>query len=174
MKQTLLAIKTVLSKKWYLFSFLALVPLVFLFFVYIPVRSIPGNSLEFQLGIFSHRDYTTLTIFSLLTSLFLIMQAFIFRNSLNSKDKLVSLGKGGIGGYVAIIGSIFGTASCSSCLAALFGFLGFNTLLFLVERQWYIVSGAIILLLISLYFVSKKINGICDICRVNPENHKAI
>jgi len=108
-----------------------------------------------------------LGILSILVSLFLAMQIFILRNALSAKDKITSLGTSGVGGSVAVVGSVFATAACSSCLFALFGFLGFNTLFFLIERQWYIVGGAIILLLVSLYFASKKINGICESCRID-------
>ena len=167
MKQIFVASREVLSKKFYLLGFLTLIPLTFLLFVLIPVKTIPGNSIDFQLGIFSERDYILLITLSLLTSLFLIMQIFIFKNAALAKDKATSLVRGGIGGYVAAVGSVFATAACSSCLFALFGFLGFSTLIFLVEHQWYIVSGAIILLLISLYFASRKVNGICDICFVD-------
>jgi hypothetical protein len=165
MKQTLLAIKIVLSKKWYLFSFLALVPLTFLFFVYIPVKTIPGNSLEFQLSIFSQRDYILTALFSTLVSIFLIMQVFVLRNKSTSRTVLASIGSGSIGGYVATIGAIFGTAACASCLFAIVGFLGASTIFTLLQYQWYVVSGAIVILLISIYFLSKKVNGICESCR---------
>lgn len=167
MKKILVASSTVLSRKTYLFTFLAFTPLAFFIFVFIPTVTIPGNSIDFQLSIFTTRDYVLLGILSLLTSLFLVIQIFIFRNSLNSKARLSTIGKGGIGGYAAVVASVFGTASCSACLFALFGFLGASTLLFLIQHQWYIVSGAIILILISLYFTARKVNGICDLCRIN-------
>jgi len=165
MKQTLLAIKTILSEKRYLLSFLALVPLIFPFFVYIPVRSIPGNSLKFQLSIFSQRDYILTALFSILASIFLIMQVFVLRNKSTSRTVLASIGSGGIGGYVATIGAIFGTAACASCLFAIVGFLGASTVFTLLKYQWYVVSSAIVILLISIYFLSKKVNGICESCR---------
>lgn len=167
MKQIFGASKTVLSNKVYLFGFLALIPLIFFLFVLIPVKTIPGNDLMFQLSIFSTRDYILTTFLSILLSLFLAMQIFIFRGSANVKSRVSTLGSGGTSGFVAVVGSVFATAACSSCLFALFGFLGFNTLIFLLERQWYIVGGAIVLLLISLYFTSRKIDGICEVCDVN-------
>ena len=164
MNQIFTASRQVLSKRLYLFGFLVLIPIAFLIFVLIPVKTIPGNSLDFQLGIFTERDYIILGILSILVSLFLTMQIFIFRNALSTKDRVTSLGSSGAGGYVAAVGSLFATAACGSCLFALFGFLGFSTLIFLLEHQWYILGGAIILLLIALYFASRKINGICGTC----------
>lgn len=172
MKQIVIASKEVLYKKLYFFGFLVLIPLVFSLFVIIPVKTIAGNSLEFQLSIFTQRNYVLLSILSLLTSLFLIMQIFIFKNALDSKTKLSSLGKGSVGGYAAVVASVFGTASCGACLFALFGFLGANTLFFLIEHQWYVVSGAILILLISIYFLCKKVNGVCESCRIDRRKIK--
>lgn len=167
MKQIVIASKTVLSNKMYLFGFLALIPLTFLFFVYIPVKTIPGNSLEFQLSIFSQRDYILTTLFSILVSIFLIMQVFVLRNKSTSRTVLASIGSGGIGGYVAAVGAIFGTAACASCLFAILGFLGAGTVFTLLKYQWYVVTGAIVTLLISIYFLSKKVSGICESCRID-------
>lgn len=172
MKQTLSAIKTTLSKKWYLLGFLALILLTFLFFVYIPVKMIPGNSLNFQLYIFTTRDYLLTVVFSILLSLFLTMQIFAIRNAMDRKSVLASAGAGGIGGYVAAVGAIFGTAACSSCLFAILGFLGASTVFTLLKYQWYVVSGAIVILLISIYFLSRKVNGICESCRIDKRGIK--
>ncbi|MBI5123123.1 hypothetical protein HZA75_04675 [Candidatus Roizmanbacteria bacterium] len=172
MKQIFFAIKTILLEKRYLLSFLALVPLTFLFFVYIPVRSIPGNSLEFQLSIFSTRDYILTTVFSILMSLFLTMQVFVIRNATNKKNILTSVGTGGVGGYVGTIGAIFGTAACGSCLFAIVGFLGASTVFTLLKYQWYVVGGAIVMLLVSIYFLSQKINGVCESCQIDKRKIK--
>lgn len=167
MRQIFIASRQVLSQKLYLLGFFILIPFTFFLFVIIPVYTIPGNSLNFQLGLFTERDCFLLVILSILVSLFITMQIFIFKNAISAKDKATSLIKGGVGGYAAVTGSVFATAACSSCLFALFGFLGFSTLIFLLERQWYIVSVAIILLTVSIYFASKKINGICKSCQID-------
>ena len=167
MKQILIAIKTIVSKKWYLFGFLALVPLMFLFFVYIPVKTIYGNSLEFQLSIFSTRDYILTTVFSILMSLFLVMQVFVIRNAMDRKSMLTSVTTGGVGGYVGTVGAIFGTAACGSCLFAIVGFLGASTVFTLLKYQWYVIGGAIVMLLVSIYFLSQKINGVCESCQID-------
>lgn len=172
MKQFFIADKMVLSKKTYLLGFLVLVPIMFLFFVYIPVKTIPGNNLNFQLSIFTTRDYILTTIFSLLFSLFLTMQIFVIRNAIDKKNILTSVGAGGIGGYVATVGAIFGTVACGSCLFAIIGFLGASTVFTLLKYQWYVVSGAILVLLVSIYFLSKKVNGICESCRVDKRKIK--
>ena len=161
-----IAIKTVFSKKIYLLGFLALVPLIFLFFVYIPVKTIPGNSLNFQLYIFTTRDYVLTTIFSILLSFFLVMQIFVIRNAMDRKSTLTSVTTGGVGGYVATIGAIFGTAACGSCLFAIVGFLGASTVFTLLKYQWYVVGGTIVILLVSIYFLSRKVNGVCESCRI--------
>lgn len=168
----IVAVKTVLSDIKYLAIFLSLALFAFIVFVYIPVKTIPGNTLKFQLSIFTLKDYFLMSILALLTSLFLTMQIFIFRNIKRADAKLVTVGKGTLGGYTGILGALFATASCASCLFALFGFLGFSTLVFLLNIRWYIVIVAAIFLAISIYFSAKKVNGVCENCKINLKKPK--
>ncbi|MEM3074940.1 MAG: hypothetical protein QW727_03295 [Candidatus Pacearchaeota archaeon] len=154
------ASKEVLSRKSYFIAFISLILLIFAVFISIPVFTIPANSFSLQLTIFTVRDYVLLAILSTLTSLLIVMQIFSYKQA-----KLYSAGRTAISGGSAVVAALFGTASCASCLAAVFGFLGIGTVFFLVEYQWLIVGIAIIIMLISLYFTSLKLNGVCDICK---------
>lgn len=166
------SLKSIFSRFIYIVIFVVLSLLLLVVFVYIPIKTIPGNSLKLQLSIFTTRDYVPMAILSILSALFLSMQIFIFRNYLNTKTKLASLAKGGLGGYTGVVGALFATASCASCLFAVLGFLGFGTLIFLINIRWYIVIGAILMLLVSIYFSAKKINGVCESCRINHKKTK--
>lgn len=165
------SLKSIFSHSIYAILFVILSFISLLVFIFLPVKTIPGNSLGFQLSIFTAKDYITMAALSLLTALFLTMQIFSFRNSLDKKTRLLSLGKSGFGGYTGVVGALFATASCASCLFAILGFLGFSTLIFLINVRWYIVIGAIILLLVSICFSAKRINGVCESCRIE---HKKI
>ncbi|MBI2107086.1 hypothetical protein HYT57_03810 [Candidatus Woesearchaeota archaeon] len=154
------ASKEVLSGKNYLISFIALIFIILAVFISIPVFLIPANSLLFQLTVFTIKDYVLLTILSVLTSLLIVMQIFSYK-----KAKLYSSGRTAIGGGSAVVAALFGTVSCSACLVAVFGFLGIGTVFFLVEYQWFIVGLAILIMLVSLYFTSLKLNGGCDSCK---------
>lgn len=172
MKQIFVASKTVLSKKSYLLGFLFLMPIAFLFFIFIQVWTIPGNSFALQTSILMPKDYFLVVTLSFLVSLFLIKQTFIFRNSFSAKTKLASIGGGGFGGYTAMFAAVLGTATCASCLIALFGFLGFGGIVFLLKNQSYVVGISLILLLISLYFLSRKVNGVCETCHIEKKRLK--
>jgi len=152
--------KEVLSKKNYFIAFIALVFLIFAIFILIPVFLIPANSLLFQLTVFSIKDYILLTILSVLTSLLIVMQVFSYKEA-----KICSPRKTAISGGSAVVAALFGTASCSACLATVFGFLGVGTVFFLVEYQWFIVGIAILIMLISLYFTSLKLKAVCESCK---------
>ncbi len=154
------ASKNVLGKRNYLILFIILSLFILSIFILIPTLLIPANSLSFQLSIFTIKDYTLLTILSVLTSLLIVMQIFSYKQA-----KSYSSGRTAIGGGSAITAALFGTASCSACLAAVFGFLGIGTILFLTKYQWYIVSIAVILILISIYLTSLKLDGVCDSCK---------
>lgn len=111
-------------------------------------------------------------VLSLLVALYVTMQAFIFRNAYMAQTKLVSVGKGGAIGYLGVFAAVLGTATCASCLIALFGFLGFGGIVFLLKNQIYVVGLSLIVLLASLYFSSRKVNGVCESCRVNKKSIK--
>jgi len=154
------ASKEVLSRKSYLMAFIALVFIIITIFISIPIFLIPANSLLFQLTVFTIKDYLLLTVLSILTSLIIVMQVFSYKDA-----KFCSPGKTAVSGGSAVVAALFGTASCSACLAAVFGFLGIGTVFFLVEYQWFIVGIAILIMLISLYFTSLKLKGFCESCK---------
>lgn len=154
------ASKQVLSRKNYLISFIALIFIILAVFISIPVFLIPANSFLFQITIFTIKDYVLLAVLSVLTSLLIVMQVFFYK-----QEKIYSSGKTAIGGGSAVVAGLFGTAACSSCLAAVFGFLGIGTVFFLLEYQWFIVGIAILIMLVSLYFTSLKLNEVCNSCK---------
>lgn len=143
------------------FLIFILVALVFFsIFVFIPVFSIPGNSLSFQLSIFTFWNYVLMILLSSLIGLMISMQVYSHR----VKKSMKGAGKGVVGGFSSIMAGLFGTASCSSCVAALFGFLGVGTVFFLIQYQWYIVGISLFLMSISIYFTSLSIEKNCEAC----------
>jgi len=144
--------------------FIALIPIVFFVFILIPVSAIPGNDFAFQLSIFTPKDFALLTVLAPLISLVVTMQIFIFRRNKDIKENLKSASVGAAGSYSGVIATVFATASCSSCVAVLFGFLGTGAVFFAVENRRLFVLLAISLLLVSLYFAARKINKVCYSC----------
>lgn len=159
-KVILTASKQVLSRRNYLILFIILAFALFSLFIAFPILLIPANSLLLQLTIFTIKDYALLTILSVLTSLLIVMQVFSYKQT-----KLYSSEKTAVGTGSAIIAVLFGTAHCPLCIAAVFGFLGLGTVFFLLEYQWIVVGIAILLMLLSLYFTSLKLSGVCDTCK---------
>lgn len=155
------AVNEVLSKPRYLISFIVISFVVFLLFTLMQVYSIPGNSLEFQLSIFTAQDYILLSVLSILTSLLLLMHTYIH---MKAKTSSADAGSAAIGSSSGVIAALFATAGCASCLTAVFGFLGVGTVFALVEYQWVIVSVGIAIMAISLYLTSQKLNGVCKTC----------
>lgn len=159
------AIRQVFSPTKYRLIFIIAAVILFNLFVFIPVLTTPGNNLGVQLKIFSFGDYALMVFLSATSALFITMQIYSARFS---KKLAVNLGKGGVvGGLGAVFASVLGTASCASCLASLLGALGMGIsgTLFFLRYKFYFVAGIVSLLLISLYFISKKINGTCDSCK---------
>lgn len=165
------ASKLVFSDKRYLFGFLVVTFAMFWLLLYIPIRTIPGNDLAFQISILTPKDWLLFTILPILTALSIVMNIYILKNKASARAGAVMAGQGGTGFFSGIIASVFGTATCASCVATIFGFLGVGGVLFLLQYRTYITAAAIILLLISLYFTSKRVLNACESCRIGVHKH---
>lgn len=160
------ASKTVLTQsRVYWLWFLVFIILALVLFVLVPVWSVPGNSVDFQLSLFTFENWVLFIVLALLIALLLTMQIFIFRRAKSAAIKAKSLGNavtGAAGAYAGVLGGVFATAACSWCVAAVFGFLGTGTVLFIAQNKFWAVLIAISIMIISLYFASKKVNNACD------------
>lgn len=163
--------KLVFSDKRYLLGFFLAAFAMFWLLLYIPIRTVPGNDLAFQLSILTPKDWLLFTILPVLTALSIVMNVYILKHKSSIQDGASMAGQGGTGFFSGIIASVFGTATCASCVATIFGFLGIGGVLFLLQYRTYITTAAIILLLISLYFTSKRVLNACESCRIGVHRH---
>lgn len=138
----------------------------FSFFILLPVLTITGNTLDYQLSLLEWKDYLIMVLFAVLASLNVTLQSHNFRSqqcaSKIPKSFVRSIGSGVVG----IFGGILGTMKCVSCFAVLLGFLGVGSgvVFFIVKNQSVFLGAAIILLIVSLYFEVRKVNGVCSQC----------
>jgi hypothetical protein len=159
-------IKTAFKNRLSVLSFAVLWILFFIAMFSIPVMGIPGNDISFQSAIFGVNEYLILIALSGLSALSLLLQWVAWRISASVKPTTSGAILGSTGVATSVISSIFASASCATCIGALFGFLGFNTIIFLAEHRWYILAGAFILLALSIYFAARKIHRGCEVCLV--------
>jgi len=161
-KTIIQASRIILANRNYRLILLILTPLIFFLLVSIPVNTIPSNDFKTQFSLYKPQDYAMLAILSSLISLFFLMHTHNFKKAREARVKAGL--NAGIGGSAGALTSIFGAATCPMCVASLFSFLGFGTVGFLLNYQWWIFAVAFFLVLVSLYFVSRKVNGICEKC----------
>jgi len=136
--------------------------LMFALFVLIPVWTVAGNTLAYQLRIFTPRDYAVLVLLSGLSALFITMQAY----AMKLRKKVAGLGGTVGGGLGALFAGIAGTAFCASCLAPLFAFfgIGFGGVIFVLNYRWYFIVAITMLMLIAIYLTARKIHKVCISC----------
>lgn len=158
------ASKTILANKNYRLALFILIPLIFFLLVSIPVNTVPSNDFKTQFSLYQSRDYFILAVVSFLVSLILLMHAYNFKRMRQARERAGALGTSGIGGSAGALASVFGAVTCPVCVASLFSFLGVGAVGFLLQYQWWVFIAALLLMLISLYFVSRKVNGICEKC----------
>jgi len=155
------ASKTVLEKNTYKYWFILLSVAFFSAYIYIPIRLTPGNTLSFQLSLLKSKDFILFFILSTVTALLLLMQVFLFQSK---RQRVQAVGQGGVGVFSALFAGLLATAACSSCIAAILGFLGAGSIFFVLENQSYVVLGALVLVVVSLYFSSRRVLGYCLDC----------
>jgi len=161
MENIYLAIKTVLRARISLLIFVVVAIVFFGLFVVIPVATIPGNTILFQLSIFRTQDYALMIFLAILTGLNFAMQVFSWRQG-RARSQAVT--QGAASGLLGVFGAVVGTAACASCLASLFALIGLGTgsVFFVLKNQSLFLGGAILLMLIAIYLSAKKVNKLCN------------
>lgn len=163
--EVLRATRTVLRSPQRLTLFLVLGLGVFWVLVLIPVKTVPGNDIVFQLSIMTPENYLLFISLSLLTALSVVMQWHLLRQRRQKKPAALTV-YAGAGGASVLVASVFGAVTCSSCAVALFGFLGTGVAFTMIQYRNAMVLGALAILSISLYFTARKINAACETCFV--------
>jgi len=164
------ASKSVLGNKSYKLWFLGLTAIFIVAYILFPVWLTPGNTLAFQLSLFTPRDYLLFLFLSAVTALLILMQVFLFIRS--KRGRASAVGRGSIGIFSALFAGLLATAACSSCILAVFGFLGAGSIFFTLGHQPYFVYGGILLVLVGLYFSARRVQGYCKDCEVPIVTHK--
>lgn len=121
------------------------------------VYAVPGSSLALFVKGSTWWQIPLPLLFSALIAILISMQVFMLRKRCPS-TATTKIGTGALSSFSGIIGSIFGSAGCLSCLTAVFGFLSTGTLLFLVKYRYTLISASMLLLLFSIHLTAKSIN----------------
>lgn len=94
-------------------------------FIALPVLTIPGNTLFYQLKIFRAQDYFLMLSLSSLIGLNFALQVYSMKQKkINTGGVPQTVAQGMISGIIGMFGAMLGTAACASCLAFLFGLIG--------------------------------------------------
>lgn len=167
--QTVTASKLIIKNKRYFIGFLILSVSILSLLFQLQIITTPGNSFSFQLRLYQVKDWFLLGTISMANSLFIVMQVYLFKlRKANTKNTHLfgGIAAGSIGTSSGILTSIFGTTTCSLCVSALFGFLGSNSVIFMVNNKDPITIGAISLLFVSLILTSRRLTDACEVCQI--------
>mgnify|MGYP001564872568 FL=1 len=135
-----------------------------------PIAATPGNGIAIQAHLFGPTNYMILAVLSGMTALALVMQIHILWDKIGREaNSIRGAAFGGFGAAAGLFSSLFASATCGLCIGAIFSFLGFGTILFLLENSGYILAGAFLLLLASVYLSAKRIAAGCTACAIVPE-----
>ena len=138
--------------------------LFFTIYFYTPILS-SELTISSQIQYLKIKGLTVLFIFSLLSALSFTM--FLFSSFFMKSPAVKEAGGAGLGIISGFLSALLATASCSYCLIAFLGFLGSSGVFFVYENKDKIMTLSIILLIISIYFLSKKVVEGCKTCKVD-------
>ncbi len=138
------------------------------FFIYVstPIFLLPGNRYSFFLSFTPWTELLATALLSVLVAVVFTMQIYSWRNKIAMAK---NTGVGIISFFSASLSTIFSSATCASCVSAIFSFLGFGGVVFLIQHKTEIIGLTFIMVLASLYFTSGKIVGNCSSCNVSCE-----
>ncbi|GIW63745.1 MAG: hypothetical protein KatS3mg091_547 [Patescibacteria group bacterium] len=159
-----LAVVSVLKQKVFAGFFAILSVVFFLLSVFLPAL-LARQSIFIQFSILSFFDYLSFGIFAVLSSLCFVLFVYSIVNNSSVSKKAVS--GAGVGVFSGLFSAVLASTTCSYCLLAIFGFLGSGFSFFLLDHRVEILFVALILLISSIFFLSKKIIDGCVDCQLN-------
>ncbi len=159
------AIKITLATLKYQVAFIILSVLFIVLYISIPVIVIPGNTIIFQLGLYTISDYVLFIFISTLTSLLMLMHIFLFHHQR-------TYGAGAIGGGASMFSGIFaGMFASITCVPCAIGFIGIfgsaGSAIIVSSYQYYFIAGAMLFVLLGIYYASRKVMGYCKTCNLS-------
>lgn len=159
------AIRRVLDSKNYIFLFLFFSIIMIFTYVFIPVFVVPGNDLKFFLQITPWWGFMIFILLGISVGLLITMQIYIFKNL--RKISIRGTTGGTIAGFSSVISGVFSSATCASCVSTLFSFLLPTAfILKTLDYRWHISIGGFMLVLVSLFLTSKRIENECKYCKI--------
>lgn len=160
-------VMSILKMKKYAIAWMVCSLGIFAILFYLPVKLIRGNDLLFQASLLKLSDYLLLLFFSLLSGLSIVMNVRIWQNKKSRVKSIKNAAVGSIGTSSGLLASLFIAPTCSLCIGGLFSFLGAGSVLFLVEKRWFVITGGLALLLLSIVFSARVLSGSCAACKTH-------
>lgn len=151
------------TQKGLAWNFPLLSVIFFLLVIFIPVWTTPGDDFLFHLKVLGPIFVSVLVTLSFLNGFLLTQQVYIWRHGRN-KDKFQGGASAGVGSLMSAMLSIF---ACSACYTPFLAFFGFGFASFVLEYRYFISVAAILIALYAIYANAKKINGHCEVCRLD-------
>lgn len=133
------------------------------FYLSVPVLFIPGSSYRSVIMMMSLPEQLSTILLSALMGAVTAMQVFAWRNNAH---RLSHAGAGLAGLVSGSLSVLFSTASCASCMSALFSLVGFGGLMFFFQHRSEMMALTFVILAASFYLTSKRIAGKCASCSV--------
>jgi hypothetical protein len=147
---------------WKYRAFFLAMALAFLaLYVGLPLFTVPGNSLSLWLGDTTPLSLGLMVLTTIGISLLLSMHIYIYRCARKVAPK-----EAGVGTLATITGFLSGlltSATCTVCLGGLLSFIGFPTVLLLLQYRIEMAVLSLAIIVISLHYTAKRFYIACGL-----------
>jgi len=161
MKYLIPSTKTLFASSRYLALFLATGIIFILLYIGIPLYSVPSNSLDMWLAESTPLSLSIMFLTAAGLGLLLAMHVYLYRCSRTLAPK--EAGAGTIATVSGFTSGLFTSATCASCVATLFSFLGFPTVLLMLQYRLELSLLSLALIAVSLHFTSRRFYMTCGV-----------
>ena len=157
LQPTLNAVSLTLKSRKYLGIAIAFSIFMMFIAILIPTILIPGNSIDYQISLFTWDSALLTILFSVLFGISMGMHSYA--SHIRKLRNSAAIGERVGTGFFSITGTLFASKLCPMCLSAIFSFvgLGASAVFFVLSFRFPILIASIVLVLISIYFAGKRI-----------------
>lgn len=161
-----LATKTVLASWKYRAAFLILSVVFIISYISLPVLLIPGNTVAFQLGLYTTSNFVVFFFISTITSLLVLLQFYSLHKSYRDKQNMLGTAThSSVGIFSGVFGGLFASITCVPCAIGYIGISGsLSSVLLISQYQSYFIAAAAAIALFGVYQVSRTVMGYCKSC----------
>lgn len=156
-------------RSWKYTLFFAAFTLLFIaMYVGVPIYTVPGNTLAFWLSEITPLSLVLMLLTAMGIGLLLSMHVYLYRCAHGIQPK--EAGAGTIATITGFVTGLFASATCAACIGGLLSFIGFPTVLLLLQYRVELALLSLALIVVSLHYTARRFYKACGLGKRAKKN----